>query len=65
MDKRVETGLIATHLGPACAQIMPCLPKLWSHAHGRRSCYRRVMANTYSMTVIKTIHLLLDKMKLL
>ena len=41
LDKRVGIGSIATHLGPACAQTMPCLPKLWSHAHGRRNCYNK------------------------
>ena len=45
LDKRVGTGSIATHLDPDCAQTMPHLLKLWSHAHGRWSCYRRVMAN--------------------
>ena len=28
LDKRVGTGPIVTHLGPACTQTMPCLPKL-------------------------------------
>ena len=61
LDKRVGTSPIATHLGSTCAQTMPRLPKLWSHARDRQSCYRRVMADTYSMTIIKAIHLLLDK----
>ena len=26
LSKGVETGPIATQLGPACAQTMPCLP---------------------------------------
>ena len=48
LDKRVGSGPIVTHLGPACAQIMSCLPKLWSHAHGRQSCCRRVMASRHN-----------------
>ena len=60
LDKRVGIGQITTHLGLACVQTIPRLSKLWSHAHGRRSCYRRVMADTYSMT-IKTIRFPLDK----
>ena len=65
LDKRVGTSPIATHLGSTCAQIMPRLLKLWSHARDRQSCYRRVMADTYSMTIIKAIHLLLDKNEIL
>ena len=60
MDKRVGTGSIATHLGPACTQTMPRLSKLWSHAHGRQNCYKKVMVDTYSMT-IKAICYPLDK----
>ena len=60
LNKRVGIDPIATHLGPDCAQTMPCLPKLWSHAHGSQSCYRRVMADTYSMTM-KAICFPLDK----
>ena len=60
LDKRVVTGPIITHLSLACVQTIPRLPKLWSHAHGRQSCYRRVMADTYSMT-IKAIRFPLDK----
>ena len=60
LDKRVRTGPISTHLGPICVQTMLCLLKLWSHANGKQSCYRKVVANTYSMT-IKTIRFLLDK----
>ena len=45
LDKRVGTGPIVTHFDMACAQTMPCLPKLWSHAHGRRSCNGRIMAS--------------------
>ena len=60
MDKRAGISLIATHLGPACAQTMSRLPKLWSHAHGRQNCYRSVMAGTYNMT-IKAIRFPLDK----
>ena len=41
------------------------LLKLWSHAHGRRNCYKRVMADRYNGTIIKATHLLLDEMKLL
>ena len=61
LDERVGIGSIVTHLDPACAQTMPRLPKLWSHARDRQSYYRRVMVDTYSTTIIKAIHLLLDK----
>ena len=60
LDKRVGIGLIATHFGPACTQTIPRLLKLWSHAHGRQSCYRRIMADIYNMK-IKAIRFLLDK----
>ena len=45
LDKGVGTNPIVTHLGPACAQIMPRLPKFWSHTHGRGSYYGRVRAS--------------------
>ena len=31
LDEEVGTGPIVTHLGPACAQTMPCLPKNLGH----------------------------------
>ena len=31
LDEGVGTGLIVTHLGPACTQIMPRLPKNLGH----------------------------------
>ena len=60
LGRRVRTGLIATHLRPACAQAKALLLKLWSHAHGRWDCYIRVMTGKYNMTTIKEIYLLLD-----
>ena len=60
LDKRAETGSIVTHLGLACAHAMPRLSKIWTHAHGRRRCCRKVMVDTYGMT-IKAIHFPLDK----
>ena len=35
LGRRVKTGLIATHLKPACVQTKAPLFELWSHAHGR------------------------------
>ena len=32
-------------------KLSPVCQKLWSHAHGRRDCYRRVVADVYSMTI--------------
>ena len=55
-NKRVRIGPIVTHPGPACAQIMSHLPKLWSHAHGRQNCYRRVTTNKCNKMMIKEIH---------
>ena len=43
LDNRVRISPIVTHLGLACAQTITCLPKLWSHAHDRRSYYKKVM----------------------
>ena len=36
LSKGVETGLIATQFGPACAQTMSCLPRarLWRAKRG-------------------------------
>ena len=45
LDKRVGTGPTVTYYGPASAQAMPRLPKLWSYAHGKWSYYGRVMAS--------------------
>ena len=45
LDKRVGTGPTVIYFGPACAQTMLCLPNLWSHAHGKRSCNGRVMVS--------------------
>ena len=39
LSKGVEIGPIATHFGPACTQIMSRLPRIRSHAHGRRSYF--------------------------
>ena len=30
---------------------MPRLSKLWPHAHGSQSCYKRVTTDTYNMTI--------------
>ena len=61
LGRRVRIGSIATHLRPACAQTKVPLLKLWSHAHGRWSCCKRVMASKYNITTIKKIRLLLDR----
>ena len=41
-------------------KLCPVCQKLWSRAHDRRDCYKRVVADTYSMT-IKAIHFPLGK----
>ena len=61
LDKRVETGPIATHLDSACTQTMPHLSKPLSHAHGTQSCYRRVMANRCNKIMVKEIRYYLEK----
>ena len=64
LGRRVRTGPIATHLGPACAQTMPIfLLKFWSHAHGKCSYYNKVTTDRYNGAIIKAT--LLDKTKLL
>ena len=61
LGRRVRTGPIATHIMPTCTQTKAPLLKLWSHAHGKWSCYKRVMASKYNITTIKKIRLLLDR----
>ena len=41
-------------------KLCPVCQKLWSRAHGRRDCNKRVVADAYSMT-IKAIRFLLGK----
>ena len=61
LGKRVRTDPIATHLEPACVQTKAPLLKLWSHAHGKWNCYKRVTAGKYNITTIKDKRSLLVK----
>ena len=63
LRRKVKTGPIVTHLKPACTQTKAPLLKLWSHAHGRWNCYKRVIVGKYNLTTIKEIYLLLDKIR--
>ena len=45
LSKRVEIGPTTTHFGLTCAQTMPRFAKLWSHTHGKQSCYEKVMTD--------------------
>ena len=58
LGRRIRTGLIATHPKLACAQTKALSLKLWSHAHGRGNCYKRVMTDRCNITTIKRICLL-------
>ena len=53
LGRRVKTSLIATHLKLACVQTKAPLFELWSYAHGRWNCYKRVMSNKYNITTVK------------
>ena len=61
LGRRVRTGPIATYLKLACAQTKAPLLKLWSHAHGRCDCYKKVMAGKYNIITLKEMRLLLAK----
>ena len=41
-------------------KLCPVCQKLWSRAHGRRDCYRRVVSDAYNM-IIKAIRFPLGK----
>jgi len=53
LGRRVKTGLTATHLKLACAQTKAPSLKLWSYAHGRGNCYKRVIVGRYNITTTK------------
>ena len=53
LGRRVRTSLTATHPKPACAQTKTPLLKLWSDAHGKGNCYKRVMVDRYNITTTK------------
>ena len=53
LGRRVKIGLSTIHPKSACAQTKVCLLKFWSHAHGRRNYYERVMADRCNITTTK------------
>ena len=53
LGRRVRTGFTATHPKPTCTQTKGPLLKLWSHAHGRGNCYKRVMTSRCNITTTK------------
>ena len=56
LNEIVGTGPIATHLDPACAQTMPCLPKTlvtcpWQARLLQKSCVRRIQYDNKGNTL--------------
>ena len=65
LGRRVRTGLIATHLGPAYAQTMPPFAETLVTCPWQAKLLQRVIADRYNGIIIKTTHLLSDETKLL